>query len=957
VPGDSDAERILAPRAAPSIEAANRRYSAELKRAGAPLERARVLSDWGDALRAGGKPAEARSALEDALEIAGEPLPRSFFGLRRAGPEAPPPPAPAAAAPGEAARLELAHETLERLAAACAAAGDAARAAAAGRKALAVAARLGPGPRYARTLGAQGLALAARGERDQAALHLEPLERLAAASEEGAPLAGAIAARFAALVLLELGRFAEARRAAEAARRLAERAGDPAARLEATLAAARAAAAFGLAREAAALAEDARRAARELGLGAAEDEADIVSGLALALSGEVARGRRRIERARARTLEAPDGALAREASLAAGTLALLDGQWRTARDGARELGTRPGRSWSLLAPALLYAEACLAAIHARAGRRVPLSEAVALRDEAADVIARVLAAAEGSPGPTARARRIAGALAAEGGDPGAIAVLERALAEARAAAGPVETAQALVTLAIHAARVDSRDPLPLYHEASRLAREAGADALASRVHALVDAAERARVGRNVGSGTGIAGGRESRGLASLLEVGRAVSSILDLDPLLGRILDEIVRLVGADRGFVMLYDEPRALAGAAPAGAGELRVRVARNLDRRALSSAELQVSRSVVAEVERTRGPVLVADALNDSRFGSSMSVADLQLRSIICLPLKTMRSFLGVAYVDSRSPTDLFYEGDVELGLPFVAQAAIAIENAFAYRKIRDLYEETLGIARTREKVLAHIAHELQTPVAVVEGALVHLASGKADPAAAARTADRARRNLQRLKDIRDTVGEILGGGAAAPELPVRLDAGALLEDALARARAAAPGRAVEIAVEAPADLAVAAPRRPIERALDALLKNAIEATPDEGRIELAAAADGAGAVALVVRDLGVGIPEEGRRHVFDGFYHVQPTEHYSSKRPYEFGAGGKGLELVRLKAAAARHGWRVALASERCKFIPAAADACPGRISACPHCRARGDCLGSGGTSFTLVLPAAR
>jgi signal transduction histidine kinase len=195
--------------------------------------------------------------------------------------------------------------------------------------------------------------------------------------------------------------------------------------------------------------------------------------------------------------------------------------------------------------------------------------------------------------------------------------------------------------------------------------------------------------------------------------------------------------------------------------------------------------------------------------------------------------------------------------------------------------------------------------------------------------------------------------------PEPPAPVELAALFGDVAAEARAAAgrAGRAVEVEVDLPAGPLVAeAPRRLLGEALLSLVRNGIEHTPDEGRVRLAARAlAGEAKIVVSVRDTGVGITVENRPFVLGGFYHTQDTQRYSSRRPYECGAGGKGLDLLRLKVIAERYGWPLDLASERCRFIPTDADECPGRISACRHCvDGRETCFRSGFTEVTLVLP---
>jgi len=136
--------------------------------------------------------------------------------------------------------------------------------------------------------------------------------------------------------------------------------------------------------------------------------------------------------------------------------------------------------------------------------------------------------------------------------------------------------------------------------------------------------------------------------------------------------------------------------------------------------------------------------------------------------------------------------------------------------------------------------------------------------------------------------------------------------------------------------------------------LLKNAIENSPDEGRIEVSAAMEDR-AVRVDVRDYGVGITPENHKEIFSGFFHTQDTAMYSSKRPYQFNAGGTGTDLLRMKIFARRFGFTIDYDSNRCPHLPLDTDTCPGRISACGSVNATEDCLASGGTVFTLRFRA--
>ena len=86
-------------------------------------------------------------------------------------------------------------------------------------------------------------------------------------------------------------------------------------------------------------------------------------------------------------------------------------------------------------------------------------------------------------------------------------------------------------------------------------------------------------------------------------------------------------------------------------------------------------------------------------------------------------------------------------------------------------------------------------------------------------------------------------------------------------------------------------------------------------------------------------------------NGLFHTEETDLYSTKRPFEFGAGGKGLELLRIKHYAERYGFDISFESVRCSCIPTDRDACPGNIAQCSHCSTVDDCTMAQGEQLFL------
>ncbi len=177
---------------------------------------------------------------------------------------------------------------------------------------------------------------------------------------------------------------------------------------------------------------------------------------------------------------------------------------------------------------------------------------------------------------------------------------------------------------------------------------------------------------------GLVGSQEAEvaRLRALAETSGVINSSLNLTLVLNEVMDTIIRLTGAERGFLMLKDAK-----------GELQFRVARNVERESLNSTASQISRTVVEQVAGGGEPVVTTNAQADPRFSAQESVVGYNLRSIVCVPLKFRGQVTGVIYVDNRIRTGLFTESERDLLAAFGNQAAIAIENARQFQEVTEL------------------------------------------------------------------------------------------------------------------------------------------------------------------------------------------------------------------------------------------------------------------------------
>ncbi|MCU0487818.1 MAG: GAF domain-containing protein [Anaerolineales bacterium] len=188
---------------------------------------------------------------------------------------------------------------------------------------------------------------------------------------------------------------------------------------------------------------------------------------------------------------------------------------------------------------------------------------------------------------------------------------------------------------------------------------------------------------------------EQGNLVALTEVSQVVNSSLEIDEVLRIVMDTIIRLTGAERGFLMLKDET-----------GQFVTRTARNWEQESIGSSEFAISRSVVDRVVSTGQAVLTTNASEDPRFGDKESIIIHNMRSIMCAPLKVKGELTGVVYTDNRFRSGIFSDSKLKLLATFADQAAIAIENARLFESVRRSLAEVTELKNLMDNVFASIA-----------------------------------------------------------------------------------------------------------------------------------------------------------------------------------------------------------------------------------------------------------
>lgn len=190
----------------------------------------------------------------------------------------------------------------------------------------------------------------------------------------------------------------------------------------------------------------------------------------------------------------------------------------------------------------------------------------------------------------------------------------------------------------------------------------------------------------------------SGGWERLLEINKRLNTEYDVKRLLEYIMDSAILLTGAERGFLLLDDGTR--------DDEQLSIKVARNIDQENIRNVRLKISHSIARRVIATGEPALTIDAMEDDRYAEQLSVHDLKLRSVLCLPMRVSGRVLGAIYLDNRFQRSAFGDGELRFMEAFADQAAIALGNARvveAMEKQRDALEQAQNDIKALNEQLA--------------------------------------------------------------------------------------------------------------------------------------------------------------------------------------------------------------------------------------------------------------
>ncbi len=450
-------------------------------------------------------------------------------------------------------------------------------------------------------------------------------------------------------------------------------------------------------------------------------------------------------------------------------------------------------------------------------------------------------------------------------------------------------------------------------------------------------------------------------LHSLLELGQLIGLDLQLNEMLIQISRKACEVMEADRCSIFLHDP----------NTDELWSTVALGM---AGEVIRIPSSIGLAGYCFQTGETINLKDAYTDDRFNKEVdSHTGYRTRSVLCIPIYNRAgSRSGVIQLLNKNDGD-FTDEDETFLQTFGNNASVFIEIAQLQKARLNALEQSRRelerLNKAKSKALDHLSHELRTPLAVIQGnirILKRKVQAQTPPLIREEIFESLEKNLNRLSEIQQETDQIIrtyqeletkapleGIEIHRSPLPENISLYPFTENLLERIKKQASHRKIQIILDGGKDLVLHVDPKILDESLRGLIKNAIENTPDEGMIRIILEQTGQW-VQVKVMDFGIGITKDNQKHLFDGLFHTQETDLYTSKRPYDFGAGGKGLDLLRIKTYGHRFGFDISEGSQRCTYLPMNRDVCPGKISECSCCKTRDDCFRSGGSTFCLSFP---
>ena len=331
-----------------------------------------------------------------------------------------------------------------------------------------------------------------------------------------------------------------------------------------------------------------------------------------------------------------------------------------------------------------------------------------------------------------------------------------------------------------------------------------------------------------------------------------------------------------------------------------------------ALEGRKMPADKGIVGWTIARQEAVIANDVSNDARFfGRIDTETKFITKSILSVPL-TVRGErpIGAIQVLNRKATAdgtaKFSEEDLAFLDQFAHHVALAIDNARLVESLSERNRKLEVLDRRKNDMVTLLAHEIRTPVNIVQSAAEMLSSGALrDRESIDQMTTTLMNGVRRLTRLASDVRNISFVSAQSVSIEqAPFDAADLLNELQAQYAPVCAARSLTLTFKAPQKgTSLLGDEALLRVALGNLISNGIRFTPDGGAIDVAAIGS-ADSIAFSVKDNGVGIAPDDLPYIFEKFYEVGDVMQHRSG-DYAFKAGGLGLGLATARAIIAAHG----------------------------------------------------
>lgn len=362
--------------------------------------------------------------------------------------------------------------------------------------------------------------------------------------------------------------------------------------------------------------------------------------------------------------------------------------------------------------------------------------------------------------------------------------------------------------------------------------------------------------------------QQTRRLEMLLALGHTIGTTREPDRVLELVHQFTLEVTQAERCLILLNP-----------GKGELRL----------YGDREASYSRTIVGKVQASRESVCVLDTQRDELIKTQASIMDLQVRSVMCVPMVVGQTFHGVLYVDSQVALGAFTPEDLRIVTAIAGQAAVALDNARLHAALQGTIqkqEEYIRRLEASENVIKHLeeldrvrgeyfqaaSHDLRAPLASINVSCQAMLKGligelDAEQRETIEGIHQGSRSLMNLIDGILDAAKLEAGKLLLSPQPVALVKP--VSEAVRLLKGLADSKRLALLYDEPAFAAlpkVAGDERRLQRVVLNLLSNAIKFTLS-GEI-LLSACEAEGGVEVAVADTGPGLPAERLANLFERY-----------------------------------------------------------------------------------------